>query len=188
MPPSQIPTLETSRLILRGVTEADAEAYERHFVDYEIIRHLAATVPWPYPSDGVRKFIRETVAPRQGVDRWTWGLHRRDAVGLIGAVDLWRAGRPENRGFWLGRSFWGCGYMTEAAIRINDFAFDVLGFDALSFSNARGNRRSHEVKRRTGATLVAVKPATFVDPQYCEQEIWRLTKRDWLEWRVRADR
>lgn len=39
-----IPTLVTARLILRGLSEDDAGAYERHFVDYEVVRHLPATV------------------------------------------------------------------------------------------------------------------------------------------------
>lgn len=178
-----IPTLVTDRLMLRGLNEDDAGAYERHFVDYEVIRHLSATVPWPYPAGGVRTFIREHVLPEQGRDRWVWGLHRKDAEGVIGAIDLWRKGRPENRGFWLGRAFWGHGYMTEAALRVNDFAFEELGFDRLVFANAVGNRRSHDVKARTGATLIGVLPGRFVDPAHTQQEVWELTKAQWMVWR-----
>ncbi|CUU41951.1 Putative ribosomal N-acetyltransferase YdaF [Blastochloris viridis] len=148
-----------------------------------MIRHLSAAVPWPYPDGGVRAFIRDQVVPNQGQGRWMWGLHLKGTEGLVGAVDLWREGRPENRGFWLGRPFWGRGYMTEAAVRITDFAFDELGFDRLVFTNAVGNRRSHDIKARTGATLVGVAPARFVDPAYSQQEVWLLTKEQWQNWR-----
>jgi len=179
-----VPTLFTERLELRAITEADTAAYERHFVDYEVIRHLGACVPWPYPEDGVRTFMRERILPAHGRDRWFWGLHfKGDDSGLIGVVELWRHGNPENRGFWLGRAFWGQGYMTEAVIRVTDFSFDELGFDHLVFSNAAGNRRSHGVKARTGARLVQVVPQEFVDPAYTHAEIWRLTKAEWREWR-----
>jgi RimJ/RimL family protein N-acetyltransferase len=179
-----VPTLLTKRLELREVTEADLEACERHFVDYEVIRHLSATVPWPYPEGGVGTFIREQVRPVQGRDRWVWGLHLKgDDSGLIGVVDLWRQCSPENRGFWLGRVFWGRGYMTEAVIRVTDFAFDELRFDQLVFSNAVGNQRSHEIKARTGAQIVDIVPKKFVDPKYTHAEIWRLTKAEWQEWR-----
>lgn len=178
-----IPTLFTERLVLRGITEADAEDYARYFVDYEVIRHLSAAVPWPFPEDGVRAFIRDQVLPVQGRNRWVWGLHLKETQELIGAVDLWREGRPENRGFWLGRPFWGHGYMTEAVVRVTDFAFEDLGFDQLVLANAAGNRRSHAIKARTGATLVDVVPAKFVDPAYSHHEIWQLTKEQWLNWR-----
>lgn len=178
-----IPTLFTERLMLRGVTEADIEGIERHFVNYEVIRHLSAAIPWPYPKGGVRAFICDQVLPAQGRDRWVWGLHLKEAQGLIGAIDLWRQGRPENRGFWLGRSFWGRGYMTEAVISVTDFAFDELGFEHLVFTNAVGNRRSHDIKARTGATLIGVAAAKFVDPAYTQQEIWRVTKEEWRKWR-----
>jgi RimJ/RimL family protein N-acetyltransferase len=179
-----IPTLSTDRLELSAVTEADAAACQRHFADYEIIRHLSARVPWPYPEGGALAFICNEVLPAQCRDRWVWGLHiKGDDSGLIGVVDLFRQGIPENRGFWLGRAFWGRGYMTEAVVRVTDFAFDELGFDHLVFSNAAGNRRSHDVKRRTGARLVEVVPRSFVDPAYTHAEIWRLTKAEWLEWR-----
>jgi [ribosomal protein S5]-alanine N-acetyltransferase len=179
-----VPTLLTERLALRAVTEADVDAYERHFVDYEIIRYLSACVPWPYPEGGVADFIREEIVPAQGRDRWVWGLHLKENDGeLIGVIDLWRQGSPEHRGFWLGRAFWGRGYMTEAVIRVTDCAFDELGFDHLVLSNAVGNRRSRDIKARTGARLVGVAPQTFVDPTYTHAQIWRLTKAEWQAWR-----
>ncbi|GLQ86461.1 GNAT family N-acetyltransferase [Dyella flagellata] len=178
-----IPMLATERLNLLGVTEADAEAYEHHFVDYEVIRHLSAEVPWPFPAGGVQAFIRDQIVPVQGQDRWVWGLHRKSVDGLIGTIDLRRYGERKNRGFWLGRAFWGHGYMTEAVIRVNDFAFDELGFERLIFANAVGNERSRNIKLRTGARLVGLTPGAFVDPGYTRQEIWELTKEQWVAWR-----
>lgn len=48
--PTEIPVFHTERLILRPVCLADAESYEKNFVDYDVISELASTVPWPYPS------------------------------------------------------------------------------------------------------------------------------------------
>ena len=62
---SEIEALTTARLHLRGVTMADVPAIQRNFDDYEIIRHLAAVVPWPFPADGARDFV-ERLLPVQG--------------------------------------------------------------------------------------------------------------------------
>lgn len=174
------PELATRRLVLKPVTERDIPAYERHFVDYEVIRHLAAVVPWPYPEEGVAEYVMTCILPQQGNNKWVWGIFlRTHPEELIGVVDLWRPGKPENRGFWLGRRFWGQGIMTEAVAPVHDFAFDVVGFKRLVFSNAQGNLRSRRIKEKTGARFVGCAPGSFVDPGYTQRELWVLTSSDW---------
>jgi len=176
-----IPAFETKRLFLRGVTEADAPSWQRNFDDYEVIRNLAAHVPWPYPKDGVLTFLRTQVLPKQGIDKWVWGIFLKENPGeLVGVVDLWREGKPENRGFWLARKLWGQGIMTEAVTPVMDYAFNELGFTKLVFANALGNIGSRRVKEKTGAKLLRREPAKFVDPKFTEHEIWELEKVAWL--------
>jgi len=176
-----IPEFKTKSLLLRAISISDAPSYKKYFVDYEVIRHLSAAVPWPYPEDGVADFINKVILPRQGIDRWSWALCFKEAPSeLIGVVDLWRAGRPENRGFWLGKKYWGQGLMTEAIEPVTNYAFTSLKFDKLVFANAAGNKASRRIKEKSGARLVRVEPANFVDFQYTEQEVWELSKREWL--------
>lgn len=175
-----VPVFETERLILKAVSESDIPAYERHFVDYEVIRHLSGA-PWPYPDGGVKDYLDKEVFSRTAdTQRWIWGLFLKSKPDeLIGTIDLWRAGRPENRGFWLGRKFWGLGLMSEAVVPVTNHAFDVLGFETLIFNNALGNDRSRRIKEKTGARLLRTEPAKFVDPAYKEKEVWELTKQNW---------
>ncbi len=181
----ELPIFETRRLLLRGVTLEDAPAYQKHFVNYEVISQLSDRVPWPYPENGAEYFIRTQILPRQGIDKWVWGIFLKENPGeLIGCVDLWREGSPENRGFWLGRDFWGNGYMTEAVTPIMDYAFGQLGFERLVFANAVGNRRSRRVKEKTGARRLYTAPAKFVDPAYTEHEVWELLKEEWQTYRA----
>ena len=74
-----IDTLLTPRLILEPLAMRHAESYERNFVDYEVIRHLSAAVPWPYPEGGVADYISTVIEPRQGEGHWHWALALRDA-------------------------------------------------------------------------------------------------------------
>jgi RimJ/RimL family protein N-acetyltransferase len=175
-----IPRLETASLILRGISEEHAESYERNFADYEVVRWLIRAVPWPYPAGGVLEWMRAEVLPVQGRERWVWGIFRReDERECIGAVDVLREGRPEQRGFWLARPFWRRGYMTEATDAVTDYVFDELGFDKLVLSNAVGNVASSRLKQKAGARLLRVVPFDFVDPALRQREVWELTREDW---------
>ena len=69
--------------------------------------------------------------------------------------------------------------MTEAVAPVTAYAFNDLGFDKLVFTNAKGNTRSRRIKEKTGARLVSVAPAEFVDASLTEQEIWELRREDW---------
>jgi RimJ/RimL family protein N-acetyltransferase len=126
--------------------------------------------------------IKNHILPNQGIDHWIWGIFLKDnPEELIGTVGLWRQGRPSNRGFWLGKKFWGQGIMTEAVMPVMDYAFAELDFKKLVFTNALGNNRSRRIKEKTGAHLVDVKPAKYVNPKYLEQEIWELTREEWQQ-------
>jgi len=185
---ASIPTFTTARLILRAVTEADEPAYTKYFVDYDVVSPLSSVVPWPYPANGVMDYLQTMILPHQGKDKWVWGLFlKSNPDELIGCVDLWREGKPENRGFWLGKAFWGQGLMTEAVNPVMDYAFNSLGFEKLVFANAVGNARSRRIKEKTGARLIAVEPAKFVNPIYTEHEIWELTKNEWQKYRQHLD-
>jgi RimJ/RimL family protein N-acetyltransferase len=175
-----LPVLKTERLILRGVTLEDAPFIQSYFNDYEVVRELAARVPWPYPDNGAIDYLTNTVLPRQGNDHWVWGIFLKENPGeLIGIVDLWRREAPENRGFWLARKHWGKGLMTEAVAPVTAYAFNILGFERLIFGNAVGNFRSRRIKEKAGASWVRSEPAKFISPHYTEREIWELTKLDW---------
>jgi len=172
-----IPDLETERLLLRDALLADPAAYRQNFSDYQVIGELAAAVPWPYPENGVATFL-EKLQTSQGNDRWAWAIYLKSAPNEpIGNIDLRR--KPENRGFWLARKHWGKGIMTEATDAVTDYAFDVLGFEALILSNALGNIRSRRIKEKAGAKWLRNEPAAFVNPAYTEREVWELTKSDW---------
>ncbi len=177
----KLPVFSTERLMLREVLEDDIPSYAKYFVDYEVIRHLSgANVPWPYPENGVRDYVVNEIIPKQGDDNWVWGIFLlSNPDELIGIIDLWRPGRPENRGFWLGRKFWGRGIMPEALVPITNHAFDDLGFDSLVLSNAKGNIRSRRIKEKAGARLLRIEPGYYVDPNLRECEIWLLTKEVW---------
>ena len=112
-------------------------------------------------------------------DRY-WGIFLKDNPDeIIGAIGLWRDGVPENRGFWLAKNFWGKGIRTEAVKPITDYAFNFLGFEKLVFTNAVGNTRSRRIKEKTGARLLRIEAAEFVNPEYTEREIWEITKEEW---------
>jgi len=174
------PTLTTDRLTLRPVTEDDAPRIQELFPNPELLRYMAAAIPWPYPDDGAITFVRYCLAGMEREERFTWAITEKNGDDrLIGVIDLFPTNLDDNRGFWLGLPYQGRGYMTEAVAAVNDFAFDVIGLDKLILNNAEGNIGSHRLKEKSGATILEINDAVpYVGGVY-RQIRWTLTREQW---------
>ncbi|MFZ5779362.1 MAG: GNAT family N-acetyltransferase [Pseudomonadota bacterium] len=181
-PLPETPTLETSRLVLKPIVPADAPALQRRFPQWEVVRHLSARVPWPYPADGARAHValcREEMATGE---KHHWSIRLKQGLDeLIGCIDLWPddGQSRDMRGFWLDPAFQGRGLMTEAAERVTEYAFRDLCWPHLWLSNAEQNAASARIKEKQGARLVAREPFRCVEGNRLRM-VWLLEREAWL--------
>src|SRR5205814_810447 len=119
------------RLLLRPLELADATRIQVLFPHWEIVRHLNAGVPWPYPPHGALAYYRDLALPAVARgDEWHWTLRLKSAPELlIGCMGVMKG--EINRGFWLGIPWQGQGLMTEACDVVTDYWFETLDFPVL---------------------------------------------------------
>ncbi|WP_299809981.1 GNAT family N-acetyltransferase [Tardiphaga sp.] len=179
LPP--IPTLETRRLILRPLEERDASAIQQLFPQWQIVRWLTASVPWPYPSDGATRNMGETLEQLRRGEKYFWAITLKGSDELRGRIDLWPfdGQTRDMRGFWLDPKLQGLGLMTEAANAVTAYAFEELKWPFLYLTNAAANRASARVKEKQGAVEIAREPFSYVSGDGSRQ-IWLLTHEAWL--------
>lgn len=111
-----VPALNTARLILQPLELADADAVQKQFPHWGIVRFLVAGIPWPYPADEAERFVRELAIPAmQGGREWYWSIKPASSPDrLIGIVSL--MDQPDNnRGFWVDPDWQGQGFALEAS-------------------------------------------------------------------------
>ena len=177
-----IPEFHTKRLILRGLQLSDMESYEKNFADYEVVKCLSDSIPWPYPKGGAKEHFLKNILPTQGISTWSYGIFLKNTPNeCIGSVNLWRKGKPENRGFWLARKHWNKGIMTEAVKPILNYAFTDLGFEKLLFTNAPQNIASRRIKEKTNCRYIKTISKKFLNPKFIKSELWELTKEEWIK-------
>lgn len=174
-----IPALTTPRLILRPLELADAAAVQALFPRWEIVRYLAANVPWPYPADGALTFIRDHALPaiRDGTE-WHWSIRRNTAPEqLLGAITL--MDKPGNhRGFWLDPAAQGQGLMSEACAAVTEYWFETLGRPVMQVPKAAANHRSRRISEREGMRMIATTERDYVAGRLPE-ELWEITRDEW---------
>jgi len=183
----EIPILETPRLILNPADIKYTDSLEMHFNNWNLIKNLNGSIPWPYPKGGVLEHFKTDALPRMETGKGaTWILCQKDTPNeAIGRIDLFYQideKRESHRGFWLAEPYWKQGLMTEALFVVNDFAFDVVGMEKMRFDNYADNVGSHRLKEKTGAALIRSETQKWRGKDRI-MEIWELSAENWKKFR-----
>jgi len=145
--------LATDRLTLRPWGRDDAPALHRLLNDWEVIRTLAV-VPFPYSLGLAEQWVTDSATHLDSGQAYQLAITGTDqgAETLVGGIGLQldRARRTGELGYWVGRAFWGHGVASEAAGRLARWALANLDLDLLRADVATDNYASIAVLRRIG--------------------------------------
>ena len=145
------PPPSTARLVLREFTSDDVDALYTLDSDPRVMRYLADGRPSTRADAeaGIERVLRRYVEhPGQGV----WYVSRRDTGQFIGWVSLKFAGdSPDVEvGYRYVYDAWGHGFATEAATRMLERGFDVVGLDRIIGVTHPDNAASQRVLTKIG--------------------------------------
>lgn len=159
--------LQTARLRLRPVELTDAEAYFPLAADPE----LSPMMTWRAHASiaDTREWLEMCTADRAKERAMVWAIEHDGAIaGSIGLGGItWgmlalRVDRAE-LGYWLARSLWGKGLMTEAATAVTGWGFEVLGLHKITVHCFEPNVGSRRVIEKVGFRFVGRR----------EEDLWR---------------
>ena len=142
---------ETDRLILRRWEESDAEDLYKCACDPDV----GPVCGWMPHKD-----VRESLYIIKNIfsNAEAYAICRKDDNKAIGEVELMLNGNTDmtNRddecelGYWIGKDYWGKGYMPEAAKAILRHAFEDLKMDTVWCAYHDGNNKSSRVQEKVG--------------------------------------
>ena len=143
--------IETKRLILRRWETSDAEDLFKYASNPEV----GPIAGWPphQSIDESRDVIRNVLHGREAYaiclktdERAVGAL----ALKLNGHTDMTDRDDECELGYWLGKSFWGQGIMTEAVNEILRHAFEDIGMTKVWVGYYEGNTKSKRVQEKAG--------------------------------------
>lgn len=143
--------LTTKRLILRPWEESDAESLYTYAKDPSI----GPIAGWPVHTDvkNSLEIIRNVLNTPE-----TYAICLKEDNEAIGSVGLHLNGSTDltdrddecELGYWIGKPFWGNGYVPEAAQEIIRHGFEELGMTAIWCGYYDGNIKSKRVQEKCG--------------------------------------
>ncbi len=176
-----IERMETPRLILRPLEMTDAGALTALLQDPEIAR-WTLRLPWPYTIDDARSFISRQSAGDSAPEAVNWAIVEKATGALTGMIGLhdveWQSRRAEI-GYWMGESFRGKGYTTEAARRVVSWAFETGKLERIQATHFPGNEASAGVMRKIGMAPEGVmRGHAYKNGQFHDSHLYAVLRSD----------
>lgn len=142
--------LKTKRLILRPWEETDAEELYK-YAKSEEVGHVAG---WPVHTsvENSRDIIIDALS-RENI--FAVCLKDNKAIGSIGIKfredsTLHLSEQEAEIGYWIGKEFWGKGFMPEAVKKIILYCFEELNLEKIWSGYYDGNEKSKRVQEKCG--------------------------------------
>jgi ribosomal-protein-alanine N-acetyltransferase len=177
------PRLETPRLVLRELADADVPRIVALASDEAVARNTL-NMPHPYRPDYAQNWLkisREAHAVGAGV---TFAIELRATGEFIGGIGLKIEPRFDRAevGYWRGVPYWNQGLMTEALAAVLRYGFDDLLLNKILANHTTQNPGSGAVMLKNGM----VKEGELVehvkrDGEYHTLAQYRLTRREYTQ-------
>lgn len=160
LPRPVLPVLETERLVLRGLSNRDYDAWMHlRWVNAQWLKPWDPTDPTGQgPTSSYRQMVRNhRDAAREG-SGYSWVVMRRQpqsaAAELIGQVSIsgvqYGAARTASIGYWIDHAHAGQGYTPEAVAVAADYCYATLGLHRLEINIRPENQASLRVVQKLG--------------------------------------
>jgi len=128
------PSLQTERLRLRPFVAEDAEVLHALASEREIA-DTTQSIPHPYSLTAVKSWIVNLPRYFEMRSAVHFAASLRDSRELVGCVllrDLDRVNAAAEIEFWIGKSWWGQGYASEATREVVRFGFSELSLHRIT--------------------------------------------------------
>lgn len=143
--------IKTERLILRPWVDEDAENLYEYAKDPDV----GPSAGWP-----AHKSVEESLEIIRNIFNGPecYAICEKTNNRAIGAIELKLKGRTAmtdredecELGYWLGKTFWGRGYVPEAAMELLRRGFETLGMTTIWCGYYDGNEKSKRVQEKLG--------------------------------------
>ena len=179
--------IETERLLLRRFTQNDAqEMFDTWCADPDVTRYMMWT---PHPDINETHTVierwekrYETAASELGERNYAIVVKQTNKlIGSIGIMPKERNAGVE-LGYCIGKSYWGYGYVTEAAQALTAFAFESMDAQKVVAFHHTDNPASGRIMQKCGMTYEGVLRREFFAPAHgmCDAVCYSILREEYF--------
>jgi len=149
--------LETKRLILRKPKLSDVDDLVEGINNINISKWMVP-VPFPYTKKDGKWYINECLKAwnKKIQIKYPFAIELKSEKKVIGGLEVSKINfdaRTGETGSWISEKYWRKGFITEAKIALNEFAFNNLKLNKLKSPVFVDNKASNSTQLKVGYVL-----------------------------------
>lgn len=175
---NEFPVLKTERLLLREITDDDANDIFHIRRSEEVMKYYGH-YPYKHISEAqdMIDIVKNGFKNKEGI---RWGITFHDSDKLIGTGGVWRILKDHLRGeigYELSQDHWRKGIMYEALSAVTDFAFDKMNLHSLEANLDPENTGSVKLLEKLGFVKEGhTKDSYLFDGKFTDTGIYSLIR------------
>jgi len=175
--------LETKRLILRKPRLSDWRDIVEGAGDLNVSR-FTEKIPHPYKKKDALGWLKSSIKV-WGKNGYAFLIELKKEKKVIGCIHLMEVSKfkgTAGTGSWINKKYWRNGYITEAKIAANNFAFDKLKLRKLDSTVFTDNLASNKTQLKMGYKLEGIKikeSKSRAGGKIHDLNLYGLLKEDW---------
>jgi len=177
---------ETERLRIRYAEEKDCEGITTFLTEAEVNIPLVSP-PYPFKEEDARAFYAKMKKSYDLGKPEFFALAERETDAIIGGIGVHPEHTLDKRphvfeiGYWLGRPYWGRGFMTEALPVVMAYAFNKLGVGLLVATTNTNNEMSQHLLQSLGFEFHGIHTPIELRPRGTPQVTsWQLSRETFM--------
>ncbi|MGE4351073.1 MAG: GNAT family N-acetyltransferase [Bdellovibrionales bacterium] len=174
----------TKRLWIRPFREEDC-AREVELLNDPDVNAALISVPFPFTYADAMDFFRKMVTTYAAGRPEFFVLAESQTDEMIGAIGLHNEHTLDRRpfvaevGYWLGKPYWGQGYLQEALPVVLAFGFQTLNLKKIVATTNTDNQRSQKLLKKMGFRyLGTAKPLKEEEGATPMVTSWEMTRQE----------
>ncbi len=178
--------LETKRLILRKPRISDWKDIVEGAGKLEVSRYLTI-VPHPYKKKDAIWFIKDCLKKWNKKEKTDYPFFielkkEKKVIGVIGIAGHNKQHKTCETGSWINKKYWRKGYITEAKIAVNEFAFNKLKVRKMETGVYKTNKASNATQKSIGYSYEGKQKKHHIiksTGKIHDAHLYGLFKKDW---------
>ncbi len=178
--------LETRRLILRKPKVSDWKDVLDGCKELDVTKYLKV-VPHPYKKKDAVDFIKKCLKKWRNKEqtKFPFFIELKSEKKVIGVIEIFNYNKQHKiceTGSWINKHYWKKGYITEAKIAINEFAFNKLKVRKMETGVYEKNNASNATQKSIGYKYEGTRLKRHIvksTGKIHDEHMYGLLKEDW---------